>query len=79
MIFTGKNLHKVRRGIVLALGEIHNEIATCPDVTAYADDIEALEYEHEQFTAMLARIDTELAPAKGNQPNLPASSCGSGL
>ncbi len=57
MQFTGKNLELIRRGVDLAIDEIHNQIATCPDVFEYADDIEELEQEKETFRRLLARID----------------------
>lgn len=60
MIFTGKNLQRVRRGIDLALGEIHNQIATCPDVELYAEEIKELRDEEVQFKRLLARIDRSL-------------------
>lgn len=61
MSFTGKSLGMVRRGVDLALGELHNQIATCPDVSAHADDIEELELEKAKFQKLLARIDRALA------------------
>lgn len=60
MIFTGKNLLMVKRGIALALDEIHNQIATCPDVIRYEDDIVELEAEKARFERLLARVDRAL-------------------
>jgi hypothetical protein len=31
MNFTGKNLELVHEALILAVDDIHNEIATCPD------------------------------------------------
>ena len=56
MNFTGKNLVLVRDGLRYALAEIHNQIATCPNVDQYADEIEELEAEHEKIKKLLARI-----------------------
>lgn len=39
MEFTGKNLEIVRHALDLAKDELHNQIATCPDVVEYAEDI----------------------------------------
>jgi ethanolamine utilization microcompartment shell protein EutL len=60
MIFTGDNLKMVRRGIDLAVDEIHNQIATCPDVNRHAAEIEELEAEQEKFKRLLARIDAAI-------------------
>ena len=61
MIFTGKNLLRVRRGIDLALDELHNQIATCPNVFDYADDIADIEEDQAEFKKLLAKIDKELS------------------
>lgn len=63
MQFTGKNLEMVRRGVDLALSELYNQIATCPDVIECADDIEELEAETVQFERLLARIDAAIERA----------------
>ena len=65
MQFTGKSLLLVREGIELALGQLHNQIATCPNVFEYAEDIEELEEEQEKYRKLLARIDRAIA--KENQ------------
>jgi len=57
MQFTGRSLQMVRDGIDLAIDELQNEIATCPDVFAYSRELDALEAEQEQFRKLLARID----------------------
>lgn len=56
MIFTGKNLDMVKRGIELAIAELHNQIATCPDVFYYAEQLDELEAEKEKFERLLARV-----------------------
>lgn len=57
MIFTGRNLQRVRQGIEYALDEIHNRIGTCPDVELYEAYIDELEQEQEEYKRLLARID----------------------
>ncbi len=59
MKFTGKNLEMVLRGISLAIDELHNQIATCPDINEYADDLAELRAEQRKFQRLLARIDRE--------------------
>lgn len=57
MQLTGKNLELVREALDLADAELHNQIATCPDVMEYADDIEELEKKQAQLRKMMERID----------------------
>jgi uncharacterized protein (UPF0179 family) len=61
MIFTGNNLRLVRQGLSYALQEVHNQIATCPDVIHYADDIDALEVERTKLERLKARVDRAIA------------------
>lgn len=61
MQFTGKNLMLVREALELAQSELHNQIATCPDVDEYADDIEELELEKLKYEHLVKRIDKILA------------------
>lgn len=61
MIFTGNNLQLVRRGIDLALSEIKNQIATCPDVFEFSDELDDLDDETLVFQRLLARIDRAIA------------------
>ena len=61
MTFTGKNLLRVRRCIDLALDELHNQIATCPNVFDYADDIADIEEDQAELKKLLAKIDKELS------------------
>lgn len=60
MQFTGKNLATVYRALELALGELHNQIATCPDVVLYASDIEELEKEQDVIERLMVRIDRSI-------------------
>lgn len=64
MHFTGANLARVRRGIDLAVDELHNQIATCPDVVRHAAEIEELEAEKAEFKRLLARIDRAIEREK---------------
>lgn len=61
MNFTKSNLAMVRRAIDLAIGELHNQIATCPDVITYGADIDELKQEQAAFARLLARIDRAIA------------------
>lgn len=61
MNFSGRNLAMVRNGIELAIAELHNQIATCPDVFAYADDLAAIEKEKAKLDLLLIRIDKRIA------------------
>ncbi|PQV51841.1 hypothetical protein [Paraburkholderia sp. BL21I4N1] len=56
MIFTGKNLRLVQAGLIDALAEVHNRIATCPDVEEYAEDIAILEIDKADYEKLLARV-----------------------
>lgn len=57
MQFTGANLRLLRRAINDALGEIQNQIATCPDVIEYAADIDELEQERGSYERLASRVD----------------------
>lgn len=57
MQFTGKRLQLVRMGLSYALGEIHNQIATCPAPAEYEDEIEALEQEKADIAKLIQEID----------------------
>ena len=57
MIFTGKNLQLVRDSLDLAIAELHNQIATCPDVREFADDIAEYEREKMRIGALRERVD----------------------
>jgi hypothetical protein len=56
MQFTGKNLEWVAYGLALALNEVHNQIATCPDVIKEADYIAELEAEKAYLTKLHDRV-----------------------
>jgi hypothetical protein len=61
MTFTGKNLALVRRALDLALGEIHNQVATCPNVIEFADDLDELDIEKAKIQRLIDRIDRKTA------------------
>ena len=59
MKFTGRNLLLVRKALDLALTEIHNQTATCPDHLdpEYAERLEALEVQKADVERLVRRID----------------------
>lgn len=57
MQFTGKNLVRVRDALELAQSELHNMIATCPDVIRYEDEIAEYEAEKVEIQKIIDRID----------------------
>jgi len=64
MIFTGLNLERIREGITLAIAELRNQIATCPDIHAYGRELEELDDEVECYEQLLTRIDRGLEKEK---------------
>jgi hypothetical protein len=67
MNFTGSNLRLLRCAVSLALDEIHNQIATCPDVVEYEGDIAILEQDRIMFEKLLARIDAGIEKEKRHE------------
>lgn len=61
MNFTGKNLQRIRDALDLAIAELHNQIATCPDVDEFADDIAGIEHEKMHIVHLRARVDAAIA------------------
>lgn len=61
MQFTGRNLEMVYEGLGLAIAELHNQIATCPDVNHYAEAIDEIGEEAGQFEKLRARVARSLA------------------
>lgn len=57
MQFTGKNLVILRDALELAKDELHNQIATCPDVVEYAEDIAVYRAEQVKVQRLLGRIN----------------------
>lgn len=46
----------IKRGLQYALDELHNQIATCPNVMEYADEIMKINKESERIIELLRRI-----------------------
>lgn len=61
MQFTGRNLKLVLQGLEEACSWLRNEIATCPDVFAYADDIADLERQIAEREKLIARVERAVA------------------
>ena len=62
MDFTGKNLMLVYEALGLAINEIDYQIGNCPDVYEYADDLVALEAEHEPMLSLMTSVYKRLTP-----------------
>ncbi len=60
MTFSGDNLQTIRCAVELAIEAVHMHIASCPDVEAYAEDIEMLKQDKQVFKDLLLRIDKKL-------------------
>lgn len=63
---------RLRRAVDLACDEIHNQIATAPDVAMYAEDIEELEHERRVFVKLRAKLDRKLAAPEVQTQGAPA-------
>jgi len=59
MKFTGIRLRMVHRGLCDAICEIHNQIATCPDVIEHEAEIRALRIERAQYKALALEIEAK--------------------
>lgn len=64
MKFTGIDLARVRQGVTLAIAELKNQIGTCPDVNAYASELDALDDEVYYFQQLQKRIDLNIKAEK---------------
>lgn len=60
MMFTGSNLRLLRCAVELAMSDIHNQIATCPDEHEYEGDLHCLQDAEIRYSKLLERIDTGL-------------------
>lgn len=67
MNITGRNLELVQNALELADQELHNQIATCPNVVDYASDIEAIEEEQTKLRRLLERVNKALLKKRGVQ------------
>ena len=61
MTFTGYNLILVRQALGRAIDDIHAEIASCPNVDLYADEIDDLERDKADYERLIKRVDKALA------------------
>jgi hypothetical protein len=59
MIFTGKNLELVLEALSLAVDDIHNSIATCPDVVEYADELQELYKKQTLIIRLYDRVNSK--------------------
>lgn len=60
MSFSGKSLETVGNALKLAIDEVHNQIATCPDPAKYWEDIETLREEQDQLEKLMIRVYQKL-------------------
>lgn len=56
MQFTGKNLVLVLWALNDAIHEVHNQIATCPDVNEYAEELDEYEAQKTEYTILRNRV-----------------------
>lgn len=61
MRFTGKNLVWIGYALSLAQDEVHNLIATCPDVKDHANNIAELERDKAQLERMQIAVANAIA------------------
>lgn len=64
MQVTGKNLKRLHAALDWAIAEVHNQIATCPDVSLFEADLEELETEKAALQKFLSRVERALAKEK---------------
>ena len=56
MTFTGYNLILVHQALARAIDDVHREIASCPDVELYSDEIDDLERERLDYKKLFSRV-----------------------
>lgn len=61
MQFTGKNLQRVLDALELAIAELHNQIAMCPDVIKFEQELADYEAEKKELERMAGRIRKRLS------------------
>lgn len=61
MNFTGYNLILVHQALARAIDDVHREIASCPDVELYSDEIDDLERDKADYERLIKRVDKALA------------------
>ena len=60
MTFSGDDLQTVYIAIDLAVKTVKQNMASCPDVVEYIEELEQLEQSVECFTSLLERMDKKL-------------------
>lgn len=60
MQFTGPNLVLVYWALQMAQSDAQNQIATCPDVNEYAEDINELKKLKRKYQALAERVESSL-------------------
>lgn len=60
MSFSGGNLQLVHRALGLALRELHNEAASCPDVIVHADILDEIDAEKRKLTRLRNSVARKL-------------------
>lgn len=55
-MFTFEEIHLIEEALRLADDALHNEIATCPDVNVYADDIAEIEAKRVAIAALRDKV-----------------------
>jgi cell fate (sporulation/competence/biofilm development) regulator YmcA (YheA/YmcA/DUF963 family) len=61
MQITGRNLVLVELAIDYALDELHNRIATCPDVEQYADDLAEIDELRQRMRRLGLRVSAAVS------------------
>jgi hypothetical protein len=61
MQITGRNLALVELAIDYALVELHNLIATCPNVAEYADDLAEIEALRDRMRGLGLRVSAAVS------------------
>lgn len=64
MTFAGNSLIFLRDALDLAIAELRNQIATCPNVIRYSDDIDACEEDISHIERIITRIDAKFGELK---------------
>lgn len=51
------DLYLIVQAIDLARAEVHNQVATCPDVVLYAEELEELDHVDDRLVDLKTRIE----------------------
>ena len=57
MKLSGRNLQLVWMGLNHGISDLHNQIATCPDIFEFAKDIEVIRELMEEFERLALKIE----------------------